>query len=140
MICPLAIAVRVKPTRAGFATAENKRVRRRLPKPFVCSALAITALANLFLLVPDDPLAGARRHEPLGADEEAVAAARGRTADGVIRKVGQTGEVTRRVLLWRYDDDPLLVEFDEVGLAVQVVTGRWRDRTLWHQVRAWLWS
>jgi hypothetical protein len=62
-----------------------------------------------------------------------------RPADGGIGKVGQTGEVTRRVLFWLCGEDHLLVEFDEDGLAVAVVTGSWRDRTLWDQVRAGVW-
>jgi hypothetical protein len=92
--------------------------------------------------LPEEPLEAARRRVPLGADREAVEAAVGKAADGVIGKVGRTGEVTRRVLTWEHCYDrlivQLLVEFDEDGRAVKAEVAYWPGPTPWERFRAWL--
>jgi hypothetical protein len=82
----------------------------------------------------------ARRRVPLGADREAVEAAVGKAADGVIGKVGPNGEDTRCVCFWqRCYDEPvvqLLVEFDEDGRAVSAEVVYWPGPTPWERFRA----
>jgi hypothetical protein len=48
--------------------------------PWIVLPLAVAALAGVGALMPADPLDAARRRVPLGADEDAVAEAVGRTA------------------------------------------------------------
>jgi len=67
----------------------------------------------------DDPLEAARRRVPLGADEDAVAEAMGRPADGLNHKAGRGGPMAHRVLFWRHGNDTVLVEFDTNGRAVK---------------------
>jgi hypothetical protein len=114
--------------------------RRRL---LACLALAAAAaLAGLLASLPEDEWEAARRRVPLGADREAVEAAVGKAADGVIGKVGRTGEVTRTVCFWqRCYDEPfvqLLVEFDEGDRAVSAEVAYWPGPTPWERFRAWL--
>jgi hypothetical protein len=104
--------------------------------------VAVPALAGLWALLPEDEWEAARRCVPLGADQEAVEAAVGKAADGVIGKAGRTGEDTRLVAFWqRCDDEPvvqLLVEFDEDGRAVSAEVAYWPGPTPWERFRAWL--
>jgi hypothetical protein len=101
----------------------------------VSFAVVVAALAGLSALLPEDPLEVACRRAPIGADREAVEAAVGRPAAGVIGKSGRTAEVTRRVECWEEGDAQLLVEFDEGGRAVKADTYRW-EPTRWQRFRA----
>jgi hypothetical protein len=57
--------------------------RRWLPAALTLAAVAVVALGVVGLVAPgEDPLEAARRRVPLGTDEEAVAQAVGRPADG----------------------------------------------------------
>jgi hypothetical protein len=78
-----------------------------------------------------------RPPRPLGADEDAVAAAVGRPADGRVGLAGTTALVTRFALFWERGDDQLNVVFDEDGRAVKADVYRWTP-TLWERFRAWL--
>jgi hypothetical protein len=100
--------------------------------------VAAVALGIVGLLAfSEDPLEAARRRVPLGADEEAVAQAVGRRADGRVGLAGKTAELTRFALFGERGDDRLGVQFDEDGRAVQADIGRWTP-TLWERFRAWL--
>jgi hypothetical protein len=74
----------------------------RHSRRWLLAVLALTALAVLgivaFLVFAQDSLEAARRRVPLGADEEAVAQAVGRRADGRVGLAGKTAEVTRFAL------------------------------------------
>jgi hypothetical protein len=113
----------------------------RTPRPhswlFACLAVIAAALAVLWALVPEDPLEAARRRVPLGADEEAVAQAVGRPADGRVGLAGKTAEVTRFAPFGERGEDPLSVQFDEDGRAVQADVYRW-EPTPWQRFLAWL--
>jgi hypothetical protein len=111
---------------------------------FAVPALAAVAGVGIVgcLALGEEEWEAARLRVPLGADREAVEAAVGRAADGVIGKAGPTGESTRCVVFWqRCYDEPvvqLLVEFDEDGRAVSAEVAYWPGPTLWQRLRAWL--
>ena len=111
---------------------------RRLGLIVVAVIVTVSAGAGGALLAfGDDPLEAARRRVPLGANEEAVAQAVGRPADGRVGLAGKTAEVTRFALFWERGEDQLSVLFDEDGRAVQADTYRWTP-TRWQRFRAWL--
>jgi hypothetical protein len=72
----------------------STRSRRWL---FAVLALAAVAGAGImgFLALTEDEWEAARRRVPLGADREAVEAAVGKAADGVIGQTGRTADLTR---------------------------------------------
>jgi hypothetical protein len=88
-----------------------------------------------YLTLSVDTPEAARLRVPLGADEEAVAQAVGRPADGRVGLAGKTAEVTRFALFWERGDDQLNVVFDEDGRAVKAEVYRWGP-TLWERLRA----
>jgi hypothetical protein len=74
---------------------------RRLALIVVAAVVTVTVgVTGALLAVGDDPREAARRRVPLGADEEAVARAVGRPADGWVGLAGKTAEVTRFALFW----------------------------------------
>jgi hypothetical protein len=121
--------------------ADRRRRRRRRLR--ACLALAVVAaLGGAWCLVPDDPLEAGRRRVPLGADRDAVEAAVGKAADGVIGKAGPNGEMTRYECVWQrcYGKAvvQLLVEFDEGDRAVSAEVAYWPGPTPWERFWAWL--
>ena len=105
----------------------------------VASIVCLAVMCGLFLHLADfwDPLKATRRRVPLGEDENAVQAAVGKPAESALGVCGPSGDITRRVLFWKYNgEDHLFVEFDEDGKSVQVLARR-NAPTPWERLRAW---
>jgi hypothetical protein len=116
----------------------STRSRRWLLAGLALADLAVPGVVGLLAWGGDTPEA-ARRRVPLGADEDAVAAAVGRPHNGgEIYEENQTPERLRRGLFWEYGGDRLYVWFDERGRAVKVGVVYAPDPTLWQRLRAWL--
>jgi hypothetical protein len=120
----------------------GRETSRRWLYAWLALGVTVSAFVGLWALLPGEPLEAARRRVPLGADREAVEAAVGKAADGVIGKAGRTGENTRCVAFWqRCYEEPvvqLLVEFDEDGRAVKAEVAYWPGPSLWDRFWAWL--
>src|SRR5262249_51398631 len=99
---------------------------------------AVAAVAGIWVLASDDLLEATRQRVPLGVNEDIVAL--GRQADAAVSKLSGGNEWNRRVLSWEYDDDLLLVEFDEDGQAVRARTDHWHDLPPWERIVVWLQS
>jgi hypothetical protein len=115
----------------------STRSRRWLLAVLALAAAALGVVAYLALRV--DTAEAASLRVPLGADEDAVAAAVGRPHDGgmILKESGAT-ERLRRGLFWEYGGDRLYVWFDEGGRAVKVGVVYGLNPTLWQRLRAWL--
>jgi hypothetical protein len=110
----------------------STRTRRWL---LVVLALAAVAGAGSvgFLALSPDLAEAAWRCVPLGADEDAVIEALGRAGEAAFG-----GAESRRVLVWDYGGDLLLVEFNAEGRAARAWVHRWRDSTRRERLRTWL--
>jgi hypothetical protein len=115
----------------------NNTISRRWPtRRWLLAGAALAACSGFWALLPPDPLEAARRRVPLGADPEAVEAAVGRPADGVLPATAVADD-PRRVFIWEDGDDQLLVRFDADGRVVEAdVYHHWRPPTIWERLRA----
>jgi hypothetical protein len=95
----------------------------------------LAVLCVLLFLRPRDPLGAALGRIRVGMDETTVTAALGSRTDGAISATDPDGKPAGRTLAWRYGDGFLLVEFDEDGKAVHILSHHER-RTVWERVKS----